>query len=67
MSRIGGAWDIGQRRLLLLSCAKCGHLKPAGDYIWTPRKPGERAYLDRRCRTCRWAHLTGEGTRVRNG
>jgi hypothetical protein len=59
MSRIGGAWDIGHRTLLALSCTKCGSLLPAGAYIWTPRRPGQRAYLDRRCRGCRWAHLEG--------
>lgn len=48
---------VGARTLLLLSCAVCGHLRPGDRYERRPRLPGGPAYLDRRCRKCRWARM----------
>lgn len=59
---MGPAWQVGARQVLVMTCVKCGLLRPGAAFRRFPRKPGERAYIDRRCGSCLWAHLVrGEG------
>lgn len=48
---------LGARVLLALSCALCGQLKGGDQYERRSRLPGGPAYVDRRCRPCRWARM----------
>ena len=48
---------LGERYLLALTCAACGHLRPGNQYERRPRVPGGPQYVDRRCRACRWARM----------
>lgn len=48
---------VGSRHLLALTCATCGTLKPGDQFERRPRLPGGPAYLDRRCRPCRWTRM----------
>lgn len=52
---IAGA--VAHRTVLVMTCWVCGDLKPGSLFERRARKHGQRAYLDRRCQPCRWAHL----------
>lgn len=47
---------VGARRLVALTCSVCGQLRDGDQYERRPRSTGP-AYLDRRCRACRWARM----------
>jgi hypothetical protein len=42
-----------------LTCASCGELKGGDQFERRARVHGGPAYLDRRCRPCRWRHMEG--------
>jgi RNase P subunit RPR2 len=47
----------GPRQLVALTCTVCHQLLPAESYERRPRTVGGLPYLDRRCRSCRWARM----------
>ena len=55
---------LGNRTLLAATCVACGHLKQGTEFDRYKRKPTERAYIDRRCRKCRFGNL--ESIRARS-
>jgi hypothetical protein len=55
----------GHRTVVAATCTRCGELKLGAAFERVPRLPGAPAYLDRRCRSCRWA--TAEASPGRNG
>lgn len=62
MSRFRWNVAIGPRTVLALTCLTCGVLKPGSEFgrRWRgtgPWHPGKTAYIDRRCKPCRWKHI----------
>jgi RNase P subunit RPR2 len=57
------ALQIGRRVVLAMTCWRCGHLLPGDVFDRYARRRGQRAYVDRRCRECRWRHMTDPAKR----
>jgi len=47
----------GARTILALTCQTCGQVKGGEEFERRPRVAGGPPYIDRRCRTCRWARM----------
>lgn len=56
------ALAIGRRRILAMTCRRCGELKPGREFERYRRSRRDKTtYIDRRCKTCRWRHLDRQG------
>jgi hypothetical protein len=49
----------GLRTVVAMTCTRCGQLRDGTAFERIPRVAGGPAYVDRRCRTCRWAVMAG--------
>lgn len=63
MKDIRRALELGRRTLLAMTCWGCGVLQSADEFERYARKRGQTQYIDRRCRTCRWRHMTDPAKR----
>lgn len=63
------ALAIGQRTVVAMTCWRCDRLLSGDHYHRFGRgiRGAGRAYIDRRCRTCRWRHLEAPTTRPGHG
>lgn len=56
------ALAIGRRRVLGLTCHRCGHFRSSSEFKRYRRARRDKIeYIDRRCLTCRWGHLNRAG------
>lgn len=47
----------GLRTVVAMTCARCHRLLPGDRFERIPRVAGGPAYVDRRCRACRWVRM----------
>lgn len=47
----------GLRTVVAMTCTVCHRLRPGEQFQRIPRVAGGPAYVDRRCRSCRWTRM----------